>query len=326
MPEPSDRTPKRKRREVAFDGIAVSTPGELERKRTEERLRLATERREAAQALWRRVLDQGETVTNFEDVQLTSDGRRLVIVVTVSPVGDEAGAIIALMGIAKDLSALKAVEEQREVLARLEERDAIAMELHDDTIQALHGAVLSLAAAERSAARDAERMRATVHQVRDQLNSTIQDLRNYLELRGCQTSRRGLSAGLMGIARQVRLDPDVAVDLEIDESVAAFADDAQLVDQLLAIAREATSNAVRHSQARSLAIRLFQENHQLVLVVLDNGRGLDPKAIGASSGRGLDNMLERARLIGARLCVSSPPGAGTQVRVELPVRREPPTE
>jgi two-component system, NarL family, sensor histidine kinase DevS len=283
------------------------------------------DRREAMQASCRRVLDDGETVTNLEDVRLTRDGRRIPVAVTLSPVRDEGGAVIGIIGISKDLSALRAVEEQRAALARLKERDAIAMDLHDDTIQALHGAVLSLAAAERSAIRDAERMRVTVRQVRHQLNSTIQDLRDYLELRGCQTSRRGLSAGLMAIARQLRLNPDIPVDVEVAEPVAALVDDAQVVDHVLAVAREATSNAVRHSQADSLAIRLFQEDGQLVMVILDNGRGLDPKAIGGSSGRGLDNMLERSGLIGARLRVISPPSGGTEVRLELPLRREPPT-
>jgi PAS domain S-box-containing protein len=281
------------------------------------------DRREATQALCRRVLDNGETVTNFEDVRVTRDGRRIPVAVTLSPVRDEGGAVIGIIGIGKDLSAFMALEERRAALARLEERDTIAMDLHDDTIQALHGAVLSLAAAERSATRDAECMRVTVRQVRDQLNSTIQDLRNYLELRGCQTSRRGLSAGLIAIAKQLRPNPDISVDVDVDEPVAALVDDVQVVDQLVAIAREATSNAVRHSQADSLAIRLFQEDGQLVMVILDNGRGLDPKAIGGSSGRGLDNMLERSGLIDARLRVISPPGGGTEVRLELPLRREP---
>ena len=70
-------------------------------------------------------------------------------------------------------------ESEHCVLARQRERATIAMDLHDNTIQALHGAVMSLAAVERSADAELEQMPSAVHQVRGQLNTTIRELRQH---------------------------------------------------------------------------------------------------------------------------------------------------
>jgi signal transduction histidine kinase len=88
-------------------------------------------------------------VANVQQVRLTRDGRRVATLATLSPMRDPTANIIGVMDIAKDLSALKAVEEQQRLLSRAEEREAIAMDLHDNTLQALHGAVLLLSALER---------------------------------------------------------------------------------------------------------------------------------------------------------------------------------
>jgi signal transduction histidine kinase len=82
--------------------------------------------------------------------------------------------------------------------------------------------------------------------------------------------------------------------------------------QVLRIAQEALGNAVRHSRARRIEVKLDGR----VLVVADDGRGFDP---GAVRGRrlGLTSMAERAAELGATLRVESAPGQGTQIRLEL---------
>jgi NarL family two-component system sensor histidine kinase LiaS len=238
---------------------------------------------------------------------------------TISPVWDEAGAIVGLMGIAKDLSVLKAVEEQRRMLARLEERESIAMDLHDNTMQALHGAVLGLAAAERTADMDVEQLRAALRQVREQLNGAIQELRNYVrDLHPHDGVRRCLSAGLVALAEQARVNARIRADVEIDESVEQLVA-SECIPQLLGIASEATFNAIRHARAPSVAMRLSREAGLLVLVISDDGAGFDTEGSAQSHGQGLANMSERARLMGARLAIVSRAGSGTQVRVDLPL-------
>jgi two-component system sensor histidine kinase UhpB len=115
----------------------------------------------------------------------------------------------------------------------------------------------------------------------------------------------------------------VHVDVDINESVPPLVQDVAVAEHLLAIAGEASSNAIRHGQAHSVAIRLSCTSGRVVLTVADDGRGFGTHAQLAVTGRGLENMSQRAALLGARLRVSRGANGGTQVRVELPPRGGP---
>jgi two-component system sensor histidine kinase UhpB len=84
---------------------------------------------------------------------------------------------------------------------------------------------------------------------------------------------------------------------------------------VVAIAREALSNVVRHSQARKVIVRASSVDDRLQLVIEDNGRGM---AGSTQGGSGLRNMRERARLLGGDLDVRAAPSGGTVVALDVP--------
>jgi signal transduction histidine kinase len=85
------------------------------------------------------------------------------------------------------------------------------------------------------------------------------------------------------------------------------------------IAQEALHNALRHADARAVHVALASRNGTVVLEVGDDGKGFDPAGAGQSARRlGLASMRERARAVGGRLDITSGPGAGTTVRLEVP--------
>jgi signal transduction histidine kinase len=85
------------------------------------------------------------------------------------------------------------------------------------------------------------------------------------------------------------------------------------------LAREALSNAVRHSNATSIVLVLDQEEDSIRLRVSDNGQGFNALGIDGSSHFGLQLMRERVELAGGLLLVDSHPGEGTTVLARLPV-------
>jgi signal transduction histidine kinase len=96
----------------------------------------------------------------------------------------------------------------------------------------------------------------------------------------------------------------------------ALADD--VAHQLYLIAREATTNAAKHSGAGRIEVRLFTDSRHTTVQVSDDGRGMP--ALTASSdvpakraGMGLDIMRDRAKMIGAHFDISTPPTGGTCV-------------
>jgi two-component system CheB/CheR fusion protein len=92
--------------------------------------------------------------------------------------------------------------------------------------------------------------------------------------------------------------------------------DVTTATHLYRIAQEALNNALKHSGARNLAIRLTESEGAVVLQIKDDGKGLDP-ASGRSSGMGLHIMDYRARLIGGSLQLQSDRN-GTTVSCRVP--------
>jgi signal transduction histidine kinase len=90
----------------------------------------------------------------------------------------------------------------------------------------------------------------------------------------------------------------------------------ELQEHLLRIGREAIINAVRHSQASELEVRILFREGFVSLAVADNGRGFDmSSAAGLTGHYGLTTIRERAEGIGGRLNLVSAPGRGTSIEV-----------
>jgi signal transduction histidine kinase len=89
--------------------------------------------------------------------------------------------------------------------------------------------------------------------------------------------------------------------------------------ELLRIATEAVSNALRHAHPTTVRIVLLEEITQWTMSVIDDGRGmtLSPDLY-AQQGYGLNNMRERAGAIGGEFQIESKPGEGTRIVVNLP--------
>jgi len=105
-----------------------------------------------------------------------------------------------------------------------------------------------------------------------------------------------------------RFSDDVAEDLRVD---------ADKRKNLFLIFKESLNNAAKYSQASEIVIDLRQQDHTVTLQVSDNGRGFDEARIKA--GNGLRNLRERARDIHSTLTITSAPGAGTRIYLQMPL-------
>lgn len=194
-----------------------------------------------------------------------------------------------------------AAEEERAALAHLEERERIAMDLHDGAIQSLYAVALTLGAQELAVGTSApgrtpEEQLATLRWCRNQLSATISSMRAYIAgLRSARTEAPDLAAALAILAGELRMSALPPPVLELDPGAGARLS-AEAVPSLVQIAREAVSNAYRHGGAQQVTIRLYQEQCSIILAVSDDGRGFDPAAAptgGPRLGQGLRNMAAR---------------------------------
>jgi signal transduction histidine kinase len=206
-------------------------------------------------------------------------------------------------------------ERSRE-LSILDERNRLAIELHDAVSQKLFALVLAAESADVLLESDRVGARAQLSRLRELAQQALEELRYLiLELRPPDLERDGLAATLRKHIEVLRrLQPrDVEIELELEG--APPPDPA-----LLRIAQEALQNSLRHARASRVSIRLRADDAHVVLEVADDGGGFDPHAPELRSRRlGLSSMEERARRLGGTLEIRSAPGEGTTVRLEAPV-------
>ncbi|MBC8208272.1 MAG: response regulator [Desulfobulbaceae bacterium] len=87
---------------------------------------------------------------------------------------------------------------------------------------------------------------------------------------------------------------------------------------LFRITQEALPNAARHAQAKKISITLEHHNSRPSLTIKDDGCGFDPTSIDDSNqGLGLASMRERAQQLNCSYHLSTQPGHGTQIQVEI---------
>jgi signal transduction histidine kinase len=203
---------------------------------------------------------------------------------------------------------------------RCNERERIARELHDTLLQGFIGASLLLhEAVEQTPADSPTKLSLTralrlVHQAIDEGRVVLQGLRS------ATATSMSLEDALSKLGHECK--PESAVDIRILVSGRSMAMKPAVQEQIYLIAREALVNALRHSEATSVEAEVEYSPGRLRVAVRDNGRGIEPDVV--RSGRrdghwGLRGMQERAQSIGAQLCISSAPGAGTEVQISVPV-------
>lgn len=209
---------------------------------------------------------------------------------------------------------------QRQVRMREEERRRLGFDLHDDVCQELVGTgIMVEAVRSRVHALDPEASQKLAR-VGEHLNHLGEHLRLVAhELRpmvlhdlGLEESVRSLAAGMATTVQITTTFPTPIPRLGDEIEVAVYR-----------IIQEALTNAIRHAEAREIAVSLTVSDGVLTVEVRDDGRGFDPKARDVAA-LGLVSMEERALAIGAGLHVSSVVGRGTSIVLTCPLIRRVP--
>jgi signal transduction histidine kinase len=206
--------------------------------------------------------------------------------------------------------------EEGRGIAALEERQRLARELHDSVSQALYGVALNASAADELFESAPDRARGLLRDVLRLADAGLAELRALIfELRPESLEREGLVGALEKQAAAVQARHGVHVRLEVQREP----DLSQPVKEALyRVAQEALHNAARHARAQTLNVALELADHEVRLVVADDGRGFDPH--GEFPGHlGLQSMRERTAGAGGTLDIESAPGAGTRLSARIPI-------
>ncbi len=216
------------------------------------------------------------------------------------------------LGLAVRLAQARA-RETHSLLA--DDRARIARDLHDHVIQSLFATGMRLQSALPMVADEqtAEAINSSI----DELDATIARIRTAIF--SLQSTRQQQASGLRAELLQLAASTTGQLGFEPELRFAGPVESlpGHLRPHLLAVAREALSNAARHAAATRVVVELRAEERSAVLTVSDNGVGL-----GTTTRRsGLDNLRSRARDLGGDMGLRSPDTGGTELRWSVPLAR-----
>ena len=240
--------------------------------------------------------------------------------------------------IARDVTEAKRAQDnlrfysQAVTKAQEQERNRIARDLHDETIQqliAISHQIEDFMLYGQSLSPEDSRF---LSNLRQRLRDTLEGVRRFSrDLRPPMLDDLGLVSSLEWWISQLPGAGMPDVKLRVVGDACRFAPEAELL--VFRITQEALINVRRHARATHAEVVVTFAQGETVVAVRDDGKGFEPAGLAADPSRtgklGLIGMEERARLLGATLSIDSRPGRGTVVTLEvpvIPVPRIPPVE
>jgi signal transduction histidine kinase/ligand-binding sensor domain-containing protein len=205
---------------------------------------------------------------------------------------------------------------------RADERIRIARELHDTLLQGVQGLLLSFHVAAEKVPADHESKPALERALTTADHIIVEGRNRVNRLRSENLTDGELESLIEGVADNLR--GIASVEFALERRGGGDTLQSHVVDEIFCIAREAVTNAYRHSGASRITVELDYQKHEFRMTCRDNGRGFDPKKFLANRANGhwgLRGMAERAKEIDASFSCDSPLNGGTEVRVIVPARR-----
>lgn len=202
----------------------------------------------------------------------------------------------------------------RDELARVEERNRLARDLHDTVKQQTYAARMQLTAAKNLLGSDPTAAAGHIDTALQLNRETQQELKLIIdELRPVALQGKGLAQALKEYADRWQEHTGNKVETVISGERSMPLEVEQALYRVL---QEALSNIARHAEADTVGLSLSVSPHQVTLTITDNGRGFDVNVV-SSNSYGLTGMKGRLSEVGGTLKVDSSPSAGTTITAEV---------
>jgi PAS domain S-box-containing protein len=226
-----------------------------------------------------------------------------------------------LVTIGADITEQKRAEEalrrsEQAVRQAFEERERLSQDLHDNLLQSLYavgmGLELTKQRIQRISHTNAKRLENSVAQ----LNGVIREVRSFIpRMQPLIAQEKTLADALRALTESFVSTGagEIALDIDDDAAMRLFPEQSTHV---LAIAKEALSNSIRHTKATKRSLVLELHRGHIRLAVTDDGKGFQLRKK-KHLGLGIRNMRARAAKLNARLAIRTSPRKGTRITLDL---------
>lgn len=232
--------------------------------------------------------------------------------ITPMPSGEERGYVFC----ASDITNEKRLETELVRVSELEQQ-RIGQDIHDDLCSQLSGIGCLAKLLERQLGARQLDEAATMSQISEMVADAGERAREIAKgLVPAALETRGLAGALRDLAERQSQTFGAAIELRVEDEPLLEQLDPTVSVQLYRVVQEALTNALKHSDAERIDLRLGRRGERLELVVSDDGKGMCPDS--ATGGLGLLTMRRRSEIVGADFEVRAAPGEGTEIRFSLP--------
>jgi two-component system nitrate/nitrite sensor histidine kinase NarX len=204
--------------------------------------------------------------------------------------------------------------EQSRRLSLLEERAAIARELHDSLAQSLSYMKIQVSRLKPYAESSGTEAAQVLHELREGLNSAYRQLRELLTTFRLRIEGEGLYSALQSTVAEFSSRGDMPIELEVHLGGCPLTANEEI--HTLQIVREALSNVLNHARATQAWVKVNCTGDGSVNAIIeDNGIGIHKMA--STHHYGMTIMNERAKNLGGTLNIETPPASGTRVTLHF---------
>lgn len=251
----------------------------------------------------RRILEQRREALLIRRRDILTDAEQLLVGASIGGAG----------GIALIAGLFSWRGHRQRVLDRERHHERLARDLHDELGSNLGSIALISSFAGQE---DAAQMRLDLAEIEMVARESADSMRDMVSLLG---GRRGGAAAdwlnvMNGLAQ--RLMRGVELECRLPTAPLTWEPNLETRRELYLFCKEALHNAARHGVPSTVKFHLSPTARGLRIEITDDGCGFDPAAV--ESGHGLGNIRERAAMMKAEMCLTSSPGNGTRVMLDLP--------
>jgi PAS domain S-box-containing protein len=271
--------------------------------------------------LHQRVL-QGEVLRADEDRWDREDGSTVWTRWEIRPWSTSAGDIGGILIFAENITRRKQMEQALSGLSRKliesqeQERARIARELHDDVSQQLALLAVELDQCAQSAGHNPD-LHSRLDHAKGRISEIGKDVQSLShQLHSSKLEYLGLVAAAKSFCKETSEINNVKIDFKANRVPRTLPNEVSL--SLFRILQQAVHNAVEHSGAKRVEVRLWEQSNEVHLTVKDLGQGFDLLSAMQGAGLGLTSMRERARLVNGIIAIDSKPKGGTTIHVHVP--------
>jgi signal transduction histidine kinase len=197
-------------------------------------------------------------------------------------------------------------------------RQKVSRDLHDDIGSTLSTINILSAMAKSKMTDDPVKSSEYISKISDNSSRLMETMDDIVwSINPANDSMQKMFARMRAFATEVLEPKEITLRFHFDDQANDIALDMERRRDIFLIFKEAVNNIAKYSNATTVDFSITCKSHVLVLNITDNGIGFDVQ--NADNGNGLNNMQKRAEKLKAKFNISSEPGKGTAIRVEMQI-------